>query len=421
MYDENDIIKEVYPLLRQKKSVLFTLAQSLVKPSFNTDIPTARVSFNTSDLDKNIAFEFNPVFWEKLNVNEKMFVFIHEILHVLFYHGSRGKTFMDSLPEEDRNYNLLNIAMDICINELIIREYLDAPLSSLPSLSDSMCTIKNCFPDSYTSILEKQNFAYYYDKLLEESPSIQGFDIHLFIESPSTEIDDLLDDIISDIKEIFENDTIKPSTGYSSQDTSNSQVKEVKKLTPEKRIEYYLDYYLAETFGGKEPKPKLKTKWYGINRRNSTFSQRTGMNLPIREVLPQKKGKYLLVAYCDVSGSVKTHSYRMLNLISSIDESKYEVEMYAWATRVSSVQKKSCGNISYSYPGGGTNIFSIFEHYEKTYSSAKKKPNGVIVLTDGGYQDIVYNTDAYLKTWFFFMINNNKNYPSICKSVNIFS
>ena len=150
--EDNPIVKDVYSILKHKSSILYEVTQDLVQPSFSDSIDTACVSFVVDDEDVNASFEFNPDFWEKLNINEKFFVFAHEVLHVLFFHGSRGKKFLESLPDDQKSHKRLNVAMDICINELIMREYVDVPISSLPELKDMMCNIVNCFPDRHSSI-----------------------------------------------------------------------------------------------------------------------------------------------------------------------------------------------------------------------------------------------------------------------------
>jgi len=418
--EKEQIMQDLYPQLVKYLSILFAVSQDLVTPRFNASIPTARVTFSATEEDKNIAFEFNPVFWDSLNRHEKYFVFVHEVLHVVFYHGSRGKKFMEALSEKDRNWKILNKAMDICINELIIREYLDVPFSTLPVLSKMICTIENCFPDRHTSIKTRQSFDYYYYELLQENSQQGGFDTHEFLEASDevlAAIEDLLSDAIGDLtKEDLEKDALPDKKGYSTQnDVSPDGAISINK-TPKQKLESYLDQYLVSSFGGLLSRPKIKRKWYGVNRRTAS-SFPSDMFLPKTEILTPKIGRTKLVAYCDVSGSVRSISSEMMNIIANIDDKKYDVDIYAWASNVSSKVIIVNGAIRYGGTGRGTVIQRVFKHYEQTY--AKDKPDGVIVLTDGDYGNIRQLDDDSFKSWFFFMTCRSDNFPEKARSARI--
>ena len=418
----NQIISDVYPLLMTRSSILFTVAQDLVSPSFNDDIETARVVFSADDSDKNIQFEFSPVFWNSLNEYEKLFVFIHEVLHVLLYHGSRGKEFMDSLPEHDRNYSTLNKAMDICINEMIMREYVDIPISMMPVLDPMMCSIRNCFPDRISEIQEQKSFNYYYHELRKNSSEDNtGFDDHDFM-SASEELLELLSDVIVGAVDLDQNDvkedSLKKSNGYSLDDKVDdvSVSVDIKSMTTSQKLEHYLNIYTVSSFGGREPRPKRETQWYGMNRR---IIGKSDLMLPVQKELPRKKHRYKIVAYCDVSGSVASYSKIMLKLISELDTSKYDLELYTWASRVSPQIDCSGGCISYKETGHGTNINAVFRHFDKVLDRSVE-PDGVIVLTDGDYNNIKDRSEDFFKEWIFFMTDSSRhctNHPSAAKSV----
>lgn len=421
LFEENQIIKDVYSVLKHKSSILYEVTQDLVQPSFSDSIETACVSFVVDDEDVNASFEFNPEFWDKLNTNEKFFVFTHEVLHVLFFHGSRGKKFIESLPDDQKSHKRLNIAMDICINELILREYTDVPISSLPELKDMMCNIENCFADRKDQILKGKSFEYYYMELLKdpESDKMQSFDMHEFLEGLADEQLDSLDQAIKDCLstedlEELEKDIVPEKNESYAVDGSASGVFNHKLETPKQKLETHIDLFIASKFGGREPFPKYKNVWHKKSRRISGISYGDKIHIPHKEKIPVKKGKHKLVVYADVSGSVASYSKMFMNLIGGLSESKFEIDIYAFGSRVVTANKNN-DKIKYSGAGGGTNIYGVLKHYKANYT--KNKPDATLILTDGYYSNIKSLKEDYFKDWVFFLTTHNKNHPSASKSI----
>ena len=422
LLEENQIVMDVYALLKHKSSIMYEVTQDLVQPTFNETIDTAQVSFSVDDEDVNVSFEFSPKFWESLNVNEKFFVFAHEVLHVLFFHGSRGKKFMESLPRDQRSRSRLNTAMDICINELVVREYVDVPMSSLPVLKDMMCNIANCFPNRQSEILRGKSFEYYYMELLQESSEndIPSFDLHEFLEGLSDEQLEKLDDAVKsvsslgDLEKTLESDRLPTETQSYSEGDSATGPHSYKLETPQQKLEKHLDLFIASKFGGREPFPKYKNIWHKKSRRMTGVSYGNELYVPYKEQIPIKKGKHKLVVYADVSGSVASKSKMFMNLVGGLSESKFDVDIYAFASNVAKAQKKD-GRITYSGAGGGTEIYKVIRHYKSNY--ATERPDATLVLTDGLYRSIKSLTDDFFADWVFFLTANRKNHPSASKSI----
>src|ERR1700744_3478315 len=74
---------------------LFYAIWQIGKPWFTEIIPTAAVAFDKEGHDC-VQFVFNPHFWERLTLYERLFVICHEALHVILNHGFRA------LNAEDR-------------------------------------------------------------------------------------------------------------------------------------------------------------------------------------------------------------------------------------------------------------------------------------------------------------------------------
>ncbi|MFA7407697.1 MAG: VWA domain-containing protein [Anaerolineaceae bacterium] len=433
--DHEQIIRDVYPSLKLKSSILFEVAQDLVLPTFSTSIPTAAVIFAEEGSDKNIHFLFNPDFWNSLTKVEKTFVFIHEVLHVLLRHGSRGTEFMQSLEEAQRNQKLLNVAMDIVINEIILEQYLpDYPLSLMPVLQNIACTVNTVFKEKAAAIERGKAFFYYYMKLLEDpelSQSLGGsMDEHIFLEVDA-ETMEAIEKAVSAIQEAISgaspgdagDDQIEdggstPGKGFNDQDTSPETQKKVVRETPKEKLDHYLNVTLASKFGGKQPRPKITANWYTMNRRSYLPLMGTGMNLPVYQEEIKKVGKHHLVIYCDVSGSVDRYSNIFMNLIMGLPDSKYEVDVFAWANYVKAVDMKGDTPI-YTSPGYGTNILQVLSHYKNNYK--KDEADAVIVLTDGEYTNITRKEEAEYQKWVFFMTAGGYLYnkPECAEAINL--
>ena len=99
-------------------------------PSLNTEIETARVRY----LDGRFFMEVNPHFmFETLKtIEDRMYLIIHECLHVLFMHFENP---------EGRDPELWNIAQDLTINQLIFK---NLPADSV--LKSIGCDIGPNFP-----------------------------------------------------------------------------------------------------------------------------------------------------------------------------------------------------------------------------------------------------------------------------------
>jgi predicted metal-dependent peptidase len=411
-----EIIGELTPFLLKVNSIFFTFTQDMMIPEFSSEIPTAAVAFDRKDDDiPCVKFLFNPDFWDSLNYNEKIFVFVHEVLHVLFSHGKRGKEFFEIIPKEIQSPQLLNVSMDICINELILSQYLsDIPPSTMPKIMDIACFIDTVFKDCSEDIEKAKNFQYYYQKYLEkfgeeslkelQLASIDSHDFNNVDPELLEEIEGMIDQLIDseeEKEESLENDNIikQQGKGYSLNKNVNSNEITLHYEKPDHSLEKYFDLAVATSFY-KEP-PIIKTQWYGANRRNLSISKNK-LTLPIRKEI-HKNVKHKILAYCDVSGSCEYVSRKFISMIDNLSDSKYEKDIYVFADRVTqcTIQNKK---VIYNGAGYGTNIHSVLQDY-RNYK-IKNNYDAVFVLTDGYYSSITSYNDDYFNKWHFFIIDN---------------
>jgi nitrogenase molybdenum-iron protein alpha/beta subunit len=118
-----------------------------------------------------------------------------------------------------------------------------------------------------------------------------------------------------------------------------------------------------------------------------------------------------------VSGSVVHISEKFFNIINTLNDDKYEKEIYAFATEIVPVKRKGS---SYTYHGAGydNDMYKLIKHFDEKVE--KNKPDLVIVLTDGYYQNISNLTEKKYSNWnFFFTIPNMNNCPKNSKKTII--
>ena len=133
---------------------------SIGKPQLVDNIDTAAVSFDK--FGKYINFLFNKDFWNRIDINGKLFVICHEMLHVLLNHGIRSKSVSSS------NRVALNISLDVVVNHSLINSFgfqrdmvcksINKALNSSEedAKEDCLCWIDTVFPDLNPK--ENQNF-----------------------------------------------------------------------------------------------------------------------------------------------------------------------------------------------------------------------------------------------------------------------
>ena len=132
------------------------------------------MSFRTNFASSSIAgirldeyppvFETNPLLLLKFNMNEILYIFCHEVDHVLFNHPAE---MVKSNPSKDPSiYELFNYAADAAVNDLINQEiqngrtYLSMPKGAITSHS-----LEDMF--GLNDVLPLQNYLYYLNLLIE--------------------------------------------------------------------------------------------------------------------------------------------------------------------------------------------------------------------------------------------------------------
>jgi len=407
------IFDEIKDFLESEDSIFFTFKESMAEPEFSEDVPTACVVFR-KDGDDALQFKVNESFWKGLNYTEKCFLFGHETLHIMLKHGTRGAAFFDTLDEKDRNHHKLNVAMDVCINEILMSQFFEGVgPKDIPTLYEYGCFIKTVFTDRDIAVEEGKNFEYYYNAIPDDDTN-STFDAHTFLDMTDEELeklDSLIEELGSSVEdeESFQDE----SGGYSLEDTNSFDNVVKKKEKTQESLEKYIDFAMRTSI--KKENSKRKTDWYSANRRTVGLN-RKDITVPNYK-LKTSYSKHKIVLYCDVSGSCAAVSAKFIDMIDKINRDKYDLVINVFASRVGKA-KNSEGSISYSNVGYGTNINNVLNHYGREHA-ADKSVDGVFVLTDGLYSNISHMTNDEYKKWVFFMTTKSSNAPKNSKIIEL--
>lgn len=147
-------------IIWDKNLMFYGIFLSELNKEFSLRVPTACVSkFPGSN---QIKLLINPVFWDSISENEKIFILCHEIMHVVEYAWEVEKEF-----GIDR-HELFNIAADLSINTSL--EHLERS-SSLKVIKGAM--MPELFPD--IPMKRKESSLYYYNLLKNNEDKLPKF------------------------------------------------------------------------------------------------------------------------------------------------------------------------------------------------------------------------------------------------------
>lgn len=426
--DETGVISEITPFLLKNPSISYIFTRDMVKPRWSESIDTACVVGSQGSFE-NIDFLMNKEFFSKLTTIEKFFVFAHETFHILFNHFKRGHDFYQNLPEKDRSRELMNIAMDITINDILKYQYFENE-HSVMDIFQTAWTVETLSKKTGGNLILPmyKDFKFYYNEILQymrNNPgSGEGGEGGIKMDSAGM---NTYSDVLGDGAPSEASEKTHKETGSKTEENFNKSETEGEKQssdndTPKKKevvtIYENMDlsdainrYIMSKSLSATDfsVKPKTKYTWYGADRRNVNLRINTDIKTPIRNVTWKNK-KIKLLIYCDVSGSVQSYTEKFINIVNTIDQSKVEIEFKVWASSVSPVTYNANNKAIWNNVGGGTTIENVIRDYKENYDDSMV--DCVVVLTDGEYSNISQPKQRYVKTptkWVFFMTQESKN------------
>jgi predicted SprT family Zn-dependent metalloprotease len=148
-------INEYFKIKKRIEScdALYAALYNIADIEYSTSIETACISKNNS---ATLNMLINPKFWEGLNEDEKTFIILHELYHVVYDHIKR-------IVDLGGDFNIGNIAADIVINHHIHEKIgIDRELFDW----EKYCWVETCFPKG--KVPTNMNMEFYYNKLYKE-------------------------------------------------------------------------------------------------------------------------------------------------------------------------------------------------------------------------------------------------------------
>lgn len=369
-------------------------------PQFSDKIKTAAVTFNKDG--KYIEFLFNKAFWNSLNEYERLFVICHESLHIFLNHGIRTKDY--------KNKRLANVALDIVVNQLLLKSF-GFNEESLPNLNGkNICTVKTVFGKN-SGIKTDGCFEYYLSILNdiseEVSELLDSLDDHSYLEPIDEEdLGEIKDIIAESMGETLEKKIAKnidethceKENSYSHQKagsgSSDRWVISKVKYNPKRKWETVI-----KNWSKKGVDDKLTDQWIKENRRFATM--KNNFFMPTEgEIEDYEKTKIDTWFFQDTSGSCSGFIDRFFRAAKSLPRDRFDIKMHCFDTRVFETTLES-GKL---YGFGGTS-FSILESYIQSYMVKNRVPypKAVFVITDG-YGDNI--NPQYPARWHWFLSTN---------------
>lgn len=348
----------------------------------NHRVKTAAVVFH----DRSCHMLISQRFWDQLNSDERLFVILHECLHVMLDHGIRNGRFLPGATPD-----LVNKAQDITINEMI------CDLFGFVRVSfrgwERLCWIDTCFKDP-SVVKRNQSFLYYLEKLIEHGDSAGGqpLDDHgvgadgLDGDSAGTADGDpdQLAETLGRVLTDAELEYLLGSMRLRDPDDSGTKGRGIG-LSPfrvllKQREPAQVDFNEVVKGLKRNALTKLAREQGTYARSNRRLYGSGPLVLPGSEPLRPHTGRLITLVFFDVSGSVMPHLSRFAAVKDAFEREKatFDVRTYAFDTVVKPVRVGEPLAV-----GGGTSFDIIEDECQRVAKADGRYPDCVVVITDG--------------------------------------
>ena len=411
---------EFFKISRQLEDfhAIFYRLWEMGKPTFSEQLSTAAVGFDKDGIA--LQFIWNPKYWESLDEYSRLFVFCHEMMHIVLNHGVRIR---DCDSKE-----LANVCIDIVVNHMLVKKF-NFDRDRING-QENFCWVDTVFKEKEVSPLDNKSFEYYYVALIDELIG-KGLED---ITSQLVDEHDMLDpqafvDTLKDLNESLSNDekeNLKDMITRHFQPDKDSNSKPggqeagtgvggiwtfagVHKVKKKKKWETVIKNWASKAvkFATKE-----RQQWI-LKHRRLTLINSGNLFLPSEtevEDLDYDNDKIDVWLVMDTSGSCWNLKDRFFKAADSLDPRKFNLRLFCFDTVVQETTLAS----RRIYGGGGTRFDIIEEHIQETIKKEKiKYPSAIFLLSDGYGNRVV---PQYPERWFWFLTNyGSKNYiPNKC-------
>lgn len=389
-------------------------------PIYRKDIPTAQVRWNPEQ--SYIACEINPEFWEKLNMHERLFIFAHEMLHIILEHPKRVRGGKISPA--------LNAAMDVVINHLLVDKF-GFDRNKLDFIGKKGCWIDTVLGEyAEENLPTNESFEYYLNLFQKidvpelvfiggihgqngegpqqdgELPEIgNGSQTEKELEETAKKMADIVNDQLPDeLKEKLLEKLPKSGGKQAGTQAGNSFVRiNIPKPPKKKTWEKVTRDILVKHFVDVEAE-----RWAPRPRRVQHLPQ--DLYLPsLVQTDDLSKAKIPLFVYMDTSGSCAGAAERFYKASLTIPTEKFLIRFFCFDTRVYPVVRGELKGF------GGTYFHIIEEDIQMRMKTENiPYPRSVFVITDGYGNDVF---PQFPKRWHWFLVEYHSlnNIPQLSK------
>lgn len=347
--------------------------------------------------DDHIRFVFNPVFWNKHSLKFKLFVICHEQLHLMLDHINR-------LAFNTGNIQLKNIAADISVNHMLIRNYDFDRDVDIPDWRN-FCWVDTVFIDK-PNIPTNETAEYYYAQLISNNISCDQSTI-----DDHGKFDPITNKAVTQAIDTASSQWVNqppsniPLEYWKEQIQSHIQNKVVQIVDIQPKKQSWKAVYnriIKSIF-----EQKQIDCWYSTDRRYTLLPN--DLMLPsVREIDVYSKVKVHI--YLDTSGSCVEDAKYFLNSSFTFDKDLFEIKRFGFDVNVYDIPNKP----PYKLKGfGGTSFNCIQKHVNSC-----TQVDAVFVFTDGD-ADLI--TPINPIKWFWMILPNGtkSNIYSKCNIIDL--
>lgn len=382
--------------------VLFRQFWSLGTPVWSRHISTAGVGFDQDG--QCVQFLFNPKFWSRLDDTSRLFVIGHECLHVILNHGARIKSTFDSFDQR-----LANVAMDVVVNSLLVRQFGFNREELHPEVSEKGCWYEDIF-DEAVYAQEAAYFEFYFHRLRERCQDGHGnpelptpFDDHEQIDRLPSHVVEGAVESAGEQMSPSEAREWNESIGGGGEGGSQVYTVPVEPIDTSRRWETVVKDWVRQ-----RREMMFDEQWGRPNRRLQMMDQDLMLPSEHWTISMQGQDRIQVWFFQDASQSCEQHIERFFRAAESIPDDKFEVRFFAFDTTVTEVDMDDR-----EVEGGGGTSFKILGQYVRREIRENEcdYPEAVFVLTDGYGNQVNL---AYPERWHWFLteVHTTRHIPS---------
>ena len=366
-------------------------------------LDTAAVQFNANG--DYIDFLFNPDFWKKLNLYNKLFVIAHECLHVILNHGIRTLDAVD--------HHATNATLDVVVNHALINRFGFDRAKIMDA--DKLCWIDTVFKNhpNLENIPEDESFEYYYKILPEKIMDVVILDDHSGLnKKDSEEIIGRMDgELTPEEKESIQPFINNNYGGEAGSSTGSWTFVNVEKQGAKRKWETVIKKWSLKYL---KQDAQDKEQWAIPHRRYVELPD--DMFLP-SEVEEEKydKDRLPVFLFLDTSGSCYGYKERFFAAGLSLPKDRFDVRLFCFDTQVKETTLES----RKIYGRGGTAFHIIEAHIQRIMANEDiPYPEAVFLITDGWGNTV---RPEHPDKWFWFLTPRNSMYfiPPESKKFNL--